>query len=497
MFKNSYILNFILWIFRCIRSSYVFYIAEKCVEGIAVCYDRSYLKMILCGKGEIERYANTSVLYKFINKTFSLILGAAQKISYCARHGAAVKLINTLKSRSVILDNVISIPFLCCLIFLIPHDYWNNMYAMALAVIIFAFSAMLLPKEKKFSPVIWFTMVLFAAALVISSVISYNRGDSLRVLMFFVTSYLLCIGVYIYAYDEERLKKLAKCMLLTVVITALIAFAQRAAGIEQDASLTDLTLNEGMPGRVYSTMGNPNNYAEFLVLFLPFAFAYLLSLENKREKLICMICAAIAVGALILTYSRSGWIAFALSAFVFVALYNKKYLPYFILFALLAVPLLPQSVLNRILTIGNLNDTSSSYRLDIWSGCIKMIRDYWTTGVGLGSGGFAKIFPMYGVGVTVIAPHSHMQFMEMLIELGIMGFILYTCFTFVIIRRSFIAGKSKNYVLKNFAIAAAAAMTGIILIGFFEYYWFYPRVMFAFFVCIGACMAAVRLTKEK
>ena len=74
MFKNSYILNFILWIFRCIRSSYVFYIAEKCVEGIAVCYDRSYLKMILCGKGEIERYANTSVLYKFINKTFSLIL---------------------------------------------------------------------------------------------------------------------------------------------------------------------------------------------------------------------------------------------------------------------------------------------------------------------------------------------------------------------------------------------------------------------------------------
>ena len=205
----------------------------------------------------------------------------------------------------------------------------------------------------------------------------------------------------------------------------------------------------------------------------------------------------VSIGALILTYSRSGWIAFAFALVVYVMLYNKKLLPVLVILAIAAVPFLPQSVLNRILTIGNMKDTSSAYRINIWTGCLKMIKDYWITGVGLGSAGFMTIYPKYSIVNSATAPHSHMQFMEMLLELGIVGFLVYVCFIFVILRRTFKYSHCSDSLIKNSVIAAASAMSGIILIGFFEYCWFYPRVMFAFFVCVGVGMAAVRLAKSE
>ena len=47
--------------------------------------------------------------------------------------------------------------------------------------------------------------------------------------------------------------------------------------------------NKDMPGRVFSTLGNPNNYAEFLVLFMPFAMSFVLGKKkwNVSKLLLC------------------------------------------------------------------------------------------------------------------------------------------------------------------------------------------------------------------
>ena len=162
------------------------------------------------------------------------------------------------------------------------------------------------------------------------------------------------------------------------------------------------------------------------------------------------------------------------------------------------IPLLPSSIMDRIMTIGNLEDTSSSYRIDIWTGAIKMIKTFWYSGVGLGPGAFAEIYPSFAVKISAEAPHTHMLFMEVWAEMGIIGFLSFTVFIICLVARGCTAAKKcENGKMKLYSISAASAMMGILTIGFAEYVWFYPRVMFAFFVAIGMAMAAEKLAISK
>jgi O-antigen ligase len=344
----------------------------------------------------------------------------------------------------------------------------------------------------------WLCMLAFGFWLAASTFISYDIADSARVLTFFITSYTLCFSVYAVVRSEKGLDIITGFMYAVLQIMSAFAVVQRILGIEADASLTDLELNKDMPGRVFSTLGNPNNFAEFLVLFIPFALAFALNREKGKKRNAALCGMLVPLAAILLTYSRSGWIALAIAAVIFVFLYDKRLVPVLIVLVLAAIPIMPRHILDRILTIGNMKDSSSSYRVDIWTGCARMLKDYWYTGVGLGTGGFAEIYPAYAVGTSGVAPHSHMHFMEMLVELGAAGFISYVAMTFTIIKRSFVASSKRvSEKTRNVAVAAAAAMTGIVMIGCFEYCWFYPRVMFAFFVCAGIAMAAVRLAKNE
>ena len=468
-------------------------------------YSTSSLKRILVGSGDIERYAQDSAFYrgikKILNPVISFFTGICRAASEGTQSSIAAKIYGIFFSRSLYANAIYFISFVCVFIFVIPHNFWSNMFGLVFAAALIVLYIISASNPNKALAAgtnangIWFSLIVFSFSLLVSCFVSYDRADSVRVLLFFVTSLVLCMTVYACLRDENGLDVMGGFRYGCLIFTSLLAFAQRVLGIEADASLTDLTLNKDMPGRVFSTLGNPNNYAEFLVLFMPFAMSFVLG-KKKWNVSKLLLCAGmlLPLGAILMTYARSGWIALAIAAAVFVMLYDKRLIPVFIILAIFAIPFIPQNIWNRILTIGNLDDTSSSYRLDIWSGCLKMLKDYWFTGVGLGTGGFAEIYPQYAVGESGIAPHSHMHFMEMISELGILGFISYVCLTFSLIRRSFVsASAAVPFGIRRYAVACAAGMTGIILIGCFEYCWFYPRVMFAFFICAGIAMAVHRL----
>lgn len=472
------------------------------VNFFADSYAASGLRKILVGKGDIERFAPDSAFYKGLGGIAGGMIGFFAGICRALRTGvkdsAAIKLFYAVFGGSYHERYLYFVSFVCVFIFVIPHNFWSNTFGLLFAALLFGLYILAVSGEKlrpgtNFNAV-WFSMLMFGLSLLASCFISYNRADSVRVLMFFITSFMLCMVLYASLRAARDFDIIGGFMYASLIFTSLIAFAQRIMGVEADASLTDLTLNKDMPGRVFSTLGNPNNYAEFLVLFMPFAFAFALSRAKGtviRRALICGM--VLPLGAILLTYSRSGWIALAIAAAIFIMLYDKRLIPVFAILGVCALPFIPASIWNRILTIGNLQDSSSSYRVDIWTGCLRMLKEYWFTGVGLGTGGFAAIYPRYAVGESGVAPHSHMHFMEMLVELGALGFISYISLTFCLIRRSFVASsRMTDAGIRNYAIAAAASMTGIVLIGCFEYCWFYPRVMFAFFVCAGIAMAAAK-----
>ena len=207
----------------------------------------------------------------------------------------------------------------------------------------------------------------------------------------------------------------------------------------------------------------------------------------------------VPIAALLYTYSRSGMISFAISIFIFIAFYNFRYIPLLLIFAVAIVPFLPHTIINRLLTIGNMNDSSNGYRLFIWDGTINMLKQFWFTGIGIGTKAFTKIYPNFAVNIASAAPHSHMLFMQIFVEMGALGIVSFLIFWIGQIKgliKSFIENKA-NRELKNFTIASLSSLIGIIFVSSVEYVWFYPRVMIAFFIVFALSSVCVKLSNNQ
>ena len=387
--------------------------------------------------------------------------------------------------------------FLVC--YLCPGHLWRNQFGLALSGLLFG--TMLI--ECHLTDRVPFRvrdlglwLCSFMLASVLAVVNAGNRGEAARVFCFYLTAFLFCISLVGTVNNRGRLMSVLGFVYLTLVLTGGYAIAQRFIGVEVSSSLTDLTMNAGMPGRVYSTLENPNNYAEFIVLTFPVSLVFCFSIVDRRWKTICTAALAIPIGALLMTYSRSSWVSFALTAVVFIALWDKRLLPLIPLAAVIAFPLLPDSIFNRILTIGNTADSSNAYRLYIWDSALNMIRDHGLTGIGLGPGNFTPLYAQYCDPNAAVAQHSHMVYLEVWLEMGLLGIVSFLAMYLGLIRRAIRARRHADPMLRHVLTACVSSLAGVSFVCAAEYIWFYPRVLFAFFILIGATLAAVKLAEE-
>ena len=387
--------------------------------------------------------------------------------------------------------------FLVC--FLCPDWLWRNQYALGLSLLVFG--AMLLDAWSRGQSAfrvrelgLW--MLTFAFAAVLAVVNAYDTGEALRVFCFYLSAFLFCVSVVGTVTNRGRLMSILGFIYLTLLLTALYAIVQRIQGVEVSASLTDLTTNAGMPGRVYSTLENPNNYAEFIVLTFPVSLVFCTGIVDRRFRTLCTASLLIPVAALLMTYSRSGWVSFALAAVVFLALWDKRLLPLVVVAAVAALPLLPQSVFNRILTIGSTADSSNMYRVYIWGSVLQMLGTYGLTGIGLGPGNFIPLYAGFSVPQASVAYHSHMLYLEVWLEMGLLGIVSFLGMYLTVIRRAVRAMSKADSMVRSVLIAAISSLVGVSFVGAAEYIWFYPRILFAFFILIGVTLAAVKLSEQ-
>ena len=389
------------------------------------------------------------------------------------------------------------IVFLGC--YLCPGPLWRNQFALILSFLLFI--AMLLDSwhaDRTSFRVkdLGLGFMAFVFACVLSIFQAEDRGEAIRVFCFYLSGFLFCVSLVGTVTNRGRLVSVLGFVYLTLVLTGLYAIVQRILGVEASSSLTDLNMNAGMPGRVYSTLENPNNYAEFIVLTFPVSLVFCAGIVDRRWKTICMASLVVPVVALLMTYSRSSWVSFALTAVVFLALWDKRLLPLIPVAVVVAVPLLPDSIFNRILTIGNTADSSNAYRLYIWASALAMIRDFGLTGIGLGPGNFTPLYASYCDPNAAVAQHSHMVYLEVWLEMGLLGILSFLAMYLGVIRRALKAMGHADSMLRYVLIACVSSLVGVSFVCAAEYIWFYPRVMFAFFILIGITLAATKLAEE-
>ena len=187
----------------------------------------------------------------------------------------------------------------CC-----PGPLWRNQFGLILSFLLF-FSMLLEAWINDRVPFrvrdlgLWLLGFIFASVLAVVN--AGDRGEAIRVFCFYLTGYLFCISLVGTVTNRGRLMAVLGFVYLTLLLTSGFAIVQRIIGVEASASLTDLNMNAGMPGRVYSTLENPNNYGEFIVLTFPMSLIFCAGIVDRRWKTLCLGSLAVPVVALLMT----------------------------------------------------------------------------------------------------------------------------------------------------------------------------------------------------
>ena len=136
------------------------------------------------------------------------------------------------------------------------------------------------------------------------------------------------------------------------------------------------------------------------------------------------------------------------------------------------------------------------HRSDVMERELQMLRTYGLTGIGLGPDNFIPLYAGYSLPQAPVAYHSHMLYLEVWLEMGLIGIVSFLGMYLGIIRRAVKAMAQADSKARYVLIACVSSLAGVSFAGAAEYIWFYPRILFAFFIIIGVTLAAVKLAEE-
>ena len=335
-------------------------------------------------------------------------------------------------------------------------------------------------------------LVLFMFINFFAALTSFTQVQSLEIAL--LISVFSFVSVLIPAVCEktETIGIFLLAFLGGAAIAGLVGLYQHLAGYAAGAWL-DEVLRVYITFRVFSTFGNPNVYGIYLLLAIPLAAVCVVYFKNKLIKIICLALTVLLLFNLLVTYSRGSYLALAFSLGVFVLLVEKRFIVLFLPALVASLFVLPQSVIIRLRSILDFQDTSTAFRLSIWEGSLRVLRDFWFTGIGQGSGAFSQVYPFYSLAATPTI-HSHNLFLQMAIELGVMGlvvFVLLMACYFRLMANFF--QRATELRQKFLAAVFIAAPLGVLLQGLFDHVFFSFRVILAFYIFMGIGIAFYKL----
>ena len=494
---GSVFIGFFIKLFAAVNAWYEASLTHRAIKKLSVYCVNSFIigHIIRYIAGEGRRWAAGSVAVDAARRLNAAVWRTARTAYRKLRpsfEGSFILKIFTLDAYILAVfrpEIALSLFFVCASI--IPADYWNNMFITAAALLFFILYAANVVRDKaRVRTALPAALIVYFVIIIINLSGSSAFSDSLRVAAVFFSCAAAGLLVTNILDDEKKLDIFLGAVFAGVFLSALLGFYQYIRGIEVRADLTDLINNPGLR-RVFSSMGNPNNYAEYLILFLPFCVSYALNRKNAYIKFIAVCMLAPMFLSLVLTSSRAAYLAAVFSAALFVLLVNKRLVPFLAVAAALAVPFIPASIAGRVMTIGT--DSSSKYRMMIWEASLKVLRDSWVSGVSLGPRAFSRVYRIYSNDRALNAMHAHNLFLQIWIENGIFGITAFLAFLFTTLKKlleSAFTAPKKN---KGYLAAALCSLTGFMIFGAVEYTWFYPRVTLSFWIAVGLSLRLIAM----
>ncbi len=494
--SGSLCLSLLLSIYRRINGWYENSFCHRLAAKGANAFENSFVFKLAC-KESPRRYAAGSLLFKVIYGILSFIAVVAGKVyegwAKASAGSVFCRVIGSSRIINLSFEWVLGAYFMVMLA--TPSQYWNNMLMLLAAVTLgLLLTLHILSGRAKGIAMrdIHPALLLFALLAVVSLAFTYKLGDSLRILSLLLSGILTAIITQATVTSVKKLHVVIGFLFAGLALSALYGLLQYRMGIEVRSDFVDLTYSAGLQ-RLFSTMDNPNNYAEVIILLLPLCVTTVFTAKNDWVRVLCLALLAPIVLALLLTGSRAAYLVAMAGAGVYVLLVNKRLVPFFLLLFVASVPFWPSFIMDRLMTIGK--DSSSAFRLLIWTDALTLLRKNWVTGLGIGPAAFTNAFRVMADYKVATAMHSHNLYMQIWLEMGICALLTFLVYILTTAKKllAAVTRPTKHTAHTHRLAAVAAGMVAFLCFGMVEYVWFYPRVMLTFWILAGLGTAIIRL----
>ncbi|MGL4800036.1 MAG: O-antigen ligase family protein, partial [Cellulosilyticaceae bacterium] len=328
----------------------------------------------------------------------------------------------------------------------------------------------------------------------IGVIVSFTPMSSLAV--WFV--YMIFIGFYVIMMqlleDKRTIFTLIKVFVISGTLVAVYGILQYVFGWGVNENWIDPNVFS-ITKRAYSTLENPNILGEYLILTVLAGTGLMVTRKTWMARIGYAGCTGLMIICLMATFSRGCWLGVGFAIAVFITFYNGKLWAASIPLLLVAPLVLPDSVIHRFTSIGNMEDTSTAIRVKIWLSSLGMGTDFMLTGLGLGTAAYAFVYPFYAY-YYIPAHHSHNAFFQVLIEGGIIGLILFIGIIWRFVKHMTLTYKrelTKDKTVSFMVLALAAGVGGFFIQGMFDYSFYNYRMVLIFwlFVAMGTALAKV------
>jgi len=332
-------------------------------------------------------------------------------------------------------------------------------------VIVLVIHALMGTLKLRVSPITWPFLVFIGANLVAL----LQSGEGLTSLVLVVYYFVLHLLVYNAIPSKESAQRLLFLLALVTVILSALGISSYIVGWPPWEATAMFPTEFGWVVRLQGPAADPNAFAYIFLLGLPLVTAQAFLARGWLGRLLWTGGLGVGLAGLILTFSRSAYIGFAVSCIVLFWAAERKMKWRYLRLAALAVVVLvilfpgPWKVwmAERITSAGQLSGDVA--RVQQFQGAWLTFLDHPFLGVGLGRAQEAVLHYI----PNAIAPYPHNNILMTSVEMGLLGLVpllvIFYCAIALILRAAF---RSKG-ASRNRLAAVAAAIIGYLVQGLF------------------------------
>jgi O-antigen ligase len=320
-------------------------------------------------------------------------------------------------------------------------------------------------------------LVLYLAAVTLSVIVAGNAKLAFFELFLLFQTFLLFVYIIKSVQTRQDVMFVVTMLLIGLVFESLVMIGLRILG--HSVSFARIYAGIDAGGRVFGTIGSPNTAASYLTLLLAPALGVMLAPLERRYRWLAALAFGLGTVALLLTLSRGGWLALAVSAglLCLVALYrgwlSTRILLIIVAMAALILFLFREPILDRLFG----DDAGAADSRTMLARQALMVIEA-NPVLGVGANNYATWAEQHII--PDLDDHDirtvHNKYLLVWAETGIVGLVAFLGFLLATIRWGWQASRVRDRFLSLLALGITMAIVGQTIHMFFDIFHSRPQV---------------------